>query len=300
MPESEVAVAVDGRRLRLSNLEKVLWPDTGFTKGELIDYYQAVAPVMAPHLAGRALTLRRFPNGVTGQSFFEKNAPSHRPPWMGVVHMDEIDYCEVSDRAGLVWLANLAAIELHPTLARAPDFQRPDYVVFDLDPGPGADLGTCIQVACWLRGHLERLGLQSWAKTSGSKGLQLYVPFDHGPTYEQTRPFAHRLAQLLEAEHPDVVVSTQNRAARTNRVLIDWSQNTAFKTTVAVYSVRARERPTVSMPVSWDELEEALEAKRCDHLVWDAPAARARIDERGDLMAPLLHAQQPWPSKVEV
>lgn len=298
MPESAVDVEVDGRRLRLTNLEKVLWPATGFTKGQLIDYYQAVAPVLVPHLAGRALTLRRFPNGVDGQSFYEKNAPPHRPPWFEVVHMDGVDYCEVSERAGLCWVANLAAIELHPTLARAPDFDRPDHLVFDLDPGPGTDLLTCIEVGCWLRGHLDQLGLCSYAKTSGSKGLQLYVPLRAGVTYDQTRSFAHRLAELVEGEHPEVVVTTQRRAARKNRVLIDWSQNAAFKTTVAVYSVRARQRPSVSIPVRWDELEEALEDRRTEQLVWDPSSARARIEEVGDLMAPLLEPGAALPSEV--
>jgi bifunctional non-homologous end joining protein LigD len=290
-----VEVQVGHRSLKLSNLDKVLWPEAGFTKGELIDYYARVAPVMLPHVAGRPITLRRFPNGVDAPSFFEKNCPSHRPPWIPTVRMGDNSFCLLQEPAALVWVANLAAIELHPSLATGDDLERPTAIVFDLDPGPGADAVTCGQVALLLREALGSLSLTSLVKTSGSKGLQLYVPLNSDVTYEQTKPFSLALAQVLERAYPDLVVTTQDKSVRPNKVLIDWSQNTSFKTTVAVYSVRARPRPTVSTPVSWEEVEAAVEAGDADSLAFDAPAVLERVDRLGDLMAPVLATKQALP-----
>jgi len=291
-----VDVDVGGRRLKLSNLDKVLWPEAGFSKGQMIDYYARIADVMLPHVAGRPITLRRFPNGVDQQSFFEKNCPSHRPAWLSTVEMAEISYCQLSEPAALVWTANLAAIEIHPSLARREDLERPTSVVFDLDPGPGADVLTCGQVALLLRDALDMLGLTALVKTSGSKGLQLYVPLNSESSYEETRPFSLALAQVLERRHPDLVVTTQDKSVRPNKVLIDWSQNTAFKTTVSVYSLRARPRPTVSTPVSWEEVSAACDKSDADALVFEAGRVLERVNRFGDLMAPLLEVKQSLPA----
>jgi bifunctional non-homologous end joining protein LigD len=290
-----VEVQVGPRSLKLSNLDKVLWSETGFTKGELIDYYARIAPAMLPHLAGRPITLRRYPNGVDAASFFEKNCPSHRPPWLETVRMGDVSFCLLQEPADLVWVANLAAIELHPSLATRDDLERPTAIVFDLDPGPGADVLTCGKVALILREALGQLSLTSLVKTSGSKGLQLYVPLNTEITYEHTKPFSLALAQVLERAHPDLVVTTQDKSVRPNKVLIDWSQNTSFKTTVAVYSVRARSQPTVSTPVTWEEVEAAGEAGDPGALVFDAPAVLDRFERLGDLMAPVLTLEQQLP-----
>ncbi|HEY2302941.1 MAG TPA: non-homologous end-joining DNA ligase [Acidimicrobiales bacterium] len=300
MASDQINVEMGGRQLRLSNLEKVLWPEAGFTKGQMIDYYARIAEVMVPHLAARPITLRRYPNGVDGQSFFEKNCPSHRPPWLPVTDMTDrhgktISFCLLEEQAALVWTANLAAIELHPALARGDRLDQPTSVVFDLDPGPGADVITCGRVALLIRETLEALGLMSWVKTSGSKGLQLYVPLNSEITYEQTRPFSLALAQVLERAHPDLVVTTQDKSVRPNRVLIDWSQNTEFKTTVAVYALRARSRPTVSTPLTWEELEEAVDAGDAARLVFETAQVLDRVADHGDLMAPLLRIKQSLP-----
>jgi bifunctional non-homologous end joining protein LigD len=295
-----VDVEIGGRQLQLSNLDKVLWPETGFTKGQMIDYYARIAEVMVPHLAGRPITLRRWPNGVEGQSFFEKNCPSHRPPWVPTVgytdrHGKSIQFCLLQEQASLVWTANLAAIELHPSLAKGDDIQRPMSIVFDLDPGPGTDVVTCGRVALMLREALEHLKLTALVKTSGSKGMQLYVPLNTDVTYEQTKPFSLALAQVLERAHPDLIVTTMDKAVRANRVFIDWSQNTDFKTTISVYSLRARPRPTASTPVTWDEIEAAVKRDDAGRLTFEATQVLERVDKMGDLMAPLLTTKQKLP-----
>jgi bifunctional non-homologous end joining protein LigD len=295
---ASVEVQIGDRTLKLSNLDKVLWPEAGFTKGQLIDYYARIAPVMVPHVADRPITLRRYPNGVDGQSFFEKNCPSHRPAWVPTIKMGDVSFCLLEEPAALVWVANLAAIELHPSLARGEDLERPAAIVFDLDPGPGADVLTCARVGLLLREALSSLSLTSLIKTSGSKGLQLYVPLNTPVTYKETKPFSLALAQVLERAHPDLVVTTQDKSVRPNKVLIDWSQNTSFKTTVSVYSVRARPRPTVSTPVTWDEIESALDAGDPDELVFEAPAVLERVEQLGDLMAPVLELEQGLPKLV--
>lgn len=293
--QERVEVRVDNRTLSLSNLDKVLWPEAGFTKGQLIDYYSRIAEVMVPHVARRPMTLRRWPNGVKGQSFFEKNCPSHHPPWVESVQMGDVRYCTLDEPAALVWVANLAAIELHPSLARAPDLEVPTAVVFDLDPGAPADILTCARVGFILRSALERLGLETWPKTSGSKGLQIYAPLNSGARYDRVKPFAQAVAQLLERDHPDLVVSNMEKAIRKDKVLIDWSQNTASKTTVSVYSIRALDRPSVSTPVTWDELDAALSAADPSMLRFGPDEVLARVEELGDLHAPVVERRQELP-----
>jgi len=294
-------IEVQGRQLKLSNLEKVLYPAAGFTKQQIIDYYVRIAPAMLPHLQGRALTRKRYPNGVDEEFFYEKNAPQHRPDWVKTAPIwsegnhRTVHYILANDLATLVWLANLAAIELHPSLALAKDITCPTMMVFDLDPGPPANIVQCCQVAFWLREIFEKFGLKSFPKTSGSKGLQVYVPLNTATTYDETKGFARALAQLLEHEHPQMVVSDMKKNLRTGKVFVDWSQNDEHKTTVAVYSLRARERPTVSTPVSWDEVEKTLKKKDAGLLVFEAKQAVARMEKLGDLFAPVLELKQRLP-----
>jgi len=298
-------VEVDGRELKLTNLDKVLYPQAGFTKGEVVDYYAKVAPTLVPHLAGRALTLRRFPEGVddTDAAFFEKRCPKHRPEWVKTTRVlagpnsGYIDYCVCEDRATLVWMAQLAAIELHPSLSLGKKHERPTVLAFDLDPGPPAEVLACSRVALRLREVLDHVGLQSFVKTSGSKGLQLYVPLNTQTDYEETRPFAQALAQLLAKQTPDEVIAKMGKKTlREGKVLIDWYQNNERKTTIAVYSLRARERPTVSTPVTWEELESAVEKDDADSLVFEAGDVLERIDQHGDLFAPVLELKQKLPA----
>ncbi|QYC44832.1 Putative DNA ligase-like protein [Nonomuraea coxensis DSM 45129] len=287
----KVPVKVDGRELTLSNLDKVLYPDCGFTKAEVIDYYTRIAPVLLPHLAGRPLTVKRYPNGVTGQFFFEKNAPEHTPDWVRRVNLpapgstknrESIDFALVEDLPTLVYYANLAALELHVPQWRVDDDGEalpPDTIVFDLDPGAPATIVQCAEVALMLREALKAEGLAARPKTSGSKGMQLCADWDCG---EEPSAYARKLARLLEKEHPKQVVSVMAKAARPGKVFIDWSQNNPAKTTVAPYSLRARERPTVSTPLTWKEVES------CEHpedLVFTAPDVLARAENRGDLFA---------------
>jgi bifunctional non-homologous end joining protein LigD len=295
-----VEVQVDGRTLTLTNLAKVMYPATGFTKAQVIDYYQRVAPAMLPHLRGRPLTRVRYPHGVGDKFFFEKNKPAALPDWVKtakVTHKGEaIDFVVCDDRATLVWLANLAALELHPQLhlADAPD--RPTVVVFDLDPGLPAALRECCQVALWVREVLEAVGLRCWPKVSGGKGLQLYAPLNTPTTYEATKEFANAIARLLERQHPDDVLSKMSKELRKGKVFIDWSQNDQVKTTVAAYSLRAQPRPTASAPVTWDEVEAAVEAKDASALVFEAEAVLERVAERGDLFAPVATVKQKLPA----
>jgi bifunctional non-homologous end joining protein LigD len=288
-------VDASGRRLSLSNLDKVLWPETGTTKGDMIGYYSAVVPVMLPHLSGRPVTLRRFPDGVDGESFFEKNCPSHRPPWVSTVKMGDVGYCLVEEPAALVWTANLAAIELHPTLATVPHLDRPSFVVFDLDPGEPAGIVECARVALLVREILGQLELACWPKTSGSKGLQLYAPLNNATTYAESEPFAKAVAQLLERWHPELVVSQQQKSLRKGKVLIDWSQNTASKTTVCAYSMRARPVPTVSAPLAWEEVEHAAAEGDQGALTFRWEEVLKRVERFGDLMAEVLTRRQRLP-----
>ena len=292
-PESrKVSVQVEGQTLTLSNLDKVLYPAAGFTKAQVIDYYERVAPVLLPHIASRPVTIKRYPEGVDGQFFFQKNAPKH-PDWVPTASIaspgstksrDTIDYILGGDLPTLIWAANLAALELHTPMWRYPSLGKPDLLVFDLDPGQPATVVQCCAVALELRPLLEELGLQSVAKTSGGKGLQLYAPVKN-MTSQETSDLAKELAERLEQEQPELVVSRMTKALRPGKVLIDWSQNNSAKTTVAPYSLRARERPTVSTPVTWDEVQAC---KRAADLVFTADDVVARVAESGDLFAGTL------------
>jgi bifunctional non-homologous end joining protein LigD len=295
------AIEVQGRQLKLSNLEKILYPAAGFTKQQVIDYYIRIAPAMLPHLHERPLTRKRYPNGVDEEFFYEKNAPQHRPDWVKTVpiwsgsNRRTVHYILADDLPTLVWLANLAAIELHPSLSLAKDVTCPTMMVFDLDPGLPANIVQCCQVGMWLREIFEHFNLQSFAKTSGSKGLQIYVPLNTPTSYDKTKLFAHALAQVLEHDHPEMVVSDMKKTVRTGKVLVDWSQNDEHKTTIAVYSLRARERPTVSTPVTWNEVEHALKKKDANLLVFEAAQTVKRVEKMGDLFAPLLTLKQSLP-----
>lgn len=296
-------VEVEGRELKLTNLDKVLYPKAGFTKGEMVDYYAKVAPAMIPHLAGRAVTLRRFPEGVEDMdaAFFEKRCPKHRPKWVKTArveagpHAGKIDFCVCDGLPTLVWMAQLAAIELHPSLSRARAPKRPTVLVFDLDPGPPANIVDCCRVGLRLRDMFGHFGVECFPKTSGSKGLQVYVPLNSKVDYETTKPFAKAIAQLLEKQTPDEVVSKMKKVEREGKVFVDWSQNHQRKTTIAVYSLRARERPTVSTPVAWDEVEQAAGHEDADSLVFEANEVLKRIETHGDLFAPVLDLQQELP-----
>jgi bifunctional non-homologous end joining protein LigD len=295
-------IQVEARKLRLSNREKVMYPSTGFTKGQLVDYYADVAPVLLGHLMRRPLTLKRYPDGVDGEFFYEKRCPSHRPEWVTTAavrsdRLDEkIDYCVVEDLPTLIWVANLAGIELHPSLSRAQDIEAPTSLVFDLDPGAPAGLKECARVALQIRELFDTLGLQCLAKSSGSKGMQVYVPLNTPVTYGQTKPFARAVAELLEKQHPKLVLSRMSKSLRGGKVLIDWSQNDPHKTTVCVYSLRARERPAVSTPLMWEEVEQASRWRRERELSLEPAALLARVEQHGDLFAPLNELVQGLPT----
>jgi len=299
-------IEVQGRSLRLSNRGKVLYPRAGFTKGALIDYYAAIAPVLLPHLAGRPLTLKRYPNGVERPHFYEKRCPAHRPDWVKTApiwserHKQRIDYCLVDDLPTLLWVANLASIELHTSLSPASDIDTPTAVVFDLDPGEPAGMLECARVALMLRDMFDNLELRSLIKSSGSKGLQVYVPLNTPVTYEQTKGFARAVAELLETRHPQLVVSRMAKRLRAGKVLIDWSQNDVHKTTVCVYSLRAGERPTISTPFDWDELDRLSRGRRAGppRLSAEPKALIERARSDGDRFSAMLTLRQRLPELV--
>ncbi|MCA1692937.1 MAG: non-homologous end-joining DNA ligase [Actinobacteria bacterium] len=305
-PANALEVTVEGRQLKLSNMDKVLYPEAGFTKGQVIDYYTRIAPVLLPHLRQRPLTLKRYPNGVDQQFFYEKNCPKHRPPWVATVPVwsarskADVNYCLANDLPTLVWVANLASLELHTQLSWATDVQQPSMLVFDLDPGPPATIVECARVGFLLKEVLDGLGLASFPKTSGSKGLQLYAPLNTSVTYNDTKPFAHALARLLEERHPELVVSSMKKELRHGKILIDWSQNDDSKTTVCVYSLRARPRPTVSSPVTWDEVARVLDAGDPAQLSFEAGAVLDRVGRDGDLFTPVLEMEQGLPKAPPV
>ncbi len=291
--QQKVTVQVEGRTLTLSNLAKVLYPEVGFTKGEVIDYYLRIAPVLLPHIAGRPLTFKRYPDGVAGKFFYEKNAPVHRPNWVPTRELaapsssrsaKTVRYVIAGDTPTLIWAANLADLEIHTPMWRVPHIGEPDLLVFDLDPGPPATILECAQVAQLLRPLLDELGLRALPKSSGSKGMQLYAAVS-GWTSTQTSDLAHTLADHLAATRPDLVVSTMTKADRAGKVLIDWSQNNAAKTTAAPYSLRAMTRPTASTPLTWAEV---AACRAPADLAFTAPQVLARVTEHGDLLAPLL------------
>jgi bifunctional non-homologous end joining protein LigD len=296
--ENRVEVAVGERTLSLSNLEKMMYPGVGFTKAQVIDYYARIAPVMLPHVSGRCMTLRRWPDGVDGPSFFNKRCPAHRPDWLevsigpgdrdGAVH-----YCRLEEEASLVWTANLAALELHAPMARSADLDTPTIMVFDLDPGAPAGMKECCQVAVELRQILAAVDLQAFPKTSGSKGLQVYVPLNSPHTHEHASSFALAVGQLLARDHPDQVLVEMTRSLRPGKVFVDWSQNSHYKTTVAAYSLRARDRPTVSTPLDWDEVAAGASG---EPLVFEASQVLERVESRGDLFGPVVDLVQSLPA----
>jgi len=305
MPD-KAELMVEGRKLPVSNLNKVLYPKAGFTKGQVIDYYIRIAPVLLPHLKDRPLTMKRYPNGVDGMFFYEKNCPSHRPNWVKTAkvwshgNQRDMHYCLAQDLPTLVWAANLADLELHTSLARKKDVAKPTMMVFDLDPGPPADIVQCCQVGIWLRDLLAEMKLKSWAKTSGSKGLQVYVPLNTPATFDQTKALSRALAEHLEREHPELVVHRMLKSLRGGKVLVDWSQNDEHKTTVNVYSLRAKDYPTVSTPVTWKEVETCLKKKDPKLLTFTSDQVLERVAELGDLFEPIETLKQKLPKKWEL
>ena len=302
MSGKSVEVVVEGRQLKLSNLDKVLYPKAGFTKGQVIDYYTRIAPAVLPHLRDRTLTLKRYPNGVDDEYFYEKQSPKHRPEWVRTQPVwsqgngRNVDFTLCNDLPTLVWLANLADLELHTNLSLARDVFAPTMMVYDLDPGPPATIVECCRVGLWIRELFEKLDIATFAKTSGSKGLQLYIPLNIKVTYDDTKPLAHAIAELLEREHPELVISRMSKLAREGKVFVDWSQNDRIKTTVSVYSLRARDQPTVSTPVAWDEVEACLAKGDPDLLRFTSDEVLARFAEKGDLFEPVLSLKQKLPA----
>lgn len=302
--ETSVEVKIEGRTLKLTNLEKVLYPEVGFTKAQVIDYYTRIAPIILAHTRDHPLTLKRYPNGVDAEFFYEKNCPKHRPPWVETATVwsggnnRDMYYCLAQDLPTLVWLAQIATLEFHTSLSKAQKLPQPCTLVFDLDPGPPATIVECSRIGLMLRDVFRDHGLECNAKTSGSKGLQLYVPLNTPVTYEETKVVSKGLAQLFEEQHPDLVVHKQLKELRKGRVLIDWSQNDQYKTTVNVYSLRARTRPTVSTPVSWDEVERCFKSGDPSHLVFDSEQVLARVEKLGDLFEPVAKKKQKLPKSL--
>ncbi|MDW3217909.1 MAG: non-homologous end-joining DNA ligase [Acidimicrobiales bacterium] len=298
MAESErVHVEVDGHKLAVSNLEKVLYPLVSFTKAQVIDYYVRIAPYMLPHIEDRGITLRRWPDGVTESSFFEKRCPSHRPGWVGTClgpgdRRGGIEYCRLDSIAALAWTANLAALEIHSPMARCGQIDSPSMLVFDLDPGEPATIIECCQIALEIQDVLETVGLRSFGKTSGSKGMQLYVPLNTPHEHEHASDFALAVAQLLEKKLPKQVLSNMTKKLRKGKIFIDWSQNSRHKTTIAPYSMRAKDRPTVSTPITWDEVADGADG---EHLSFEVADVLDRVDEFGDLFADTLTLEQELP-----
>ena len=296
-------VTVEGKQLQVSNLDKVLYPRAGFTKAQVIDYYVRIAPVLLPHLKDRPLTLKRYPEGVDQEFFYEKQCPNYRPGWVKTARVQTtnkvVNFCLANNLSTLVWAANLADLELHTSLSCAPDIECPTMVVFDLDPGLPADIIQCCEVAFWLKEKLEKRGLQSFPKTSGSKGLQIYIPINTKTNYDVTKTFAKNMAEALEREHPDRIVSKMAKILRKGKVFVDWSQNDVHKTTVCVYSLRAKEQPTVSTPVTWDEVDGALKKRDSKLLTFLSDETLERVGEHGDLFEPVLNLKQKLKS-VEV
>jgi bifunctional non-homologous end joining protein LigD len=296
-PRRTSELLIEDKTLQVSNLDKVLYPKTGFTKAQVINYYIQISKALLPHLEGRPLTLKRYPEGVEGPYFYEKTCPSHRPQWVKTIPVwsehkqDHIHYCVANNLATLVWAANLADLELHTSLSRTNDIQRPTMMVFDLDPGPPADIRDCAEIALWLNALLKKLELKSFAKTSGSKGLQVYVPLNTKTSYEETKTFSKFIAESLERQHPKRVVSKMAKALRKGKVFVDWSQNDDHKTTVCVYSLRAKEIPTVSTPITWKEVERGQHAK----LFFETNDVLKRVERFGDLFFPVLDVRQKLP-----
>jgi bifunctional non-homologous end joining protein LigD len=300
MPAKQ-SLDINGTKVDVTNLKKVFYPKPGFTKGDVIDYYVRISPVLLPHLKDRPITLKRYPDGVEGFFFYEKKCPAHRPKWIKTTKVSkseggEINYCVINDLPSLVWAANLADLELHTFLHQAPSIGRPTTIAFDLDPGPPADIVLCCKVGLWLKSVFEALQMESFAKTSGSKGLQVYVPINSAATYDRTKAFAHAVAELLESQSPETVVSKMQKSLRRGKVLVDWSQNDDHKTTVNVYSLRAKDYPTVSTPVTWEEVDAVVRKRKASDLSFESKEVLKRVQKMGDLFAPVLHLKQKLPA----
>jgi bifunctional non-homologous end joining protein LigD len=292
---------VNGTKVDVTNLDKIFYPKAGFTKGDVIDYYVRISSVLLPHLKNRPITLKRYPDGVEGFFFYEKKCPTHRPAWVKTTKVaksegGEINYCVINDLPSLIWAANLADLELHTFLHKAPSIHRPTAIAFDLDPGPPADIILCCKVSLWLKDLFKALHMESFAKTSGSKGLQVYVPINGAVTYEKTKAFSHAIAELLESQFPDTVVSNMQKSRRPGKVLVDWSQNDDHKTTVSVYSLRAKDFPTVSTPVTWEEVEAAVRRPKAADLSFVSGEVLKRVEKMGDIFARVLSLKQKLPS----
>ena len=292
---------VGGTKVDVTNLDKIFYPKAGFTKGDVIDYYVRISSVLIPHLKERPITLKRYPDGVEGLYFYEKKCPDHRPEWVKTTKVaksegGDINYCVINDLPSLIWAANLADLELHTFLHKAPSIRRPTALAFDLDPGPPADIVLCCQVGLWLKALFDALKMESFAKTSGSKGLQVYIPINGPVTYDKTKAFSHAIAELLESQSPEAVVSNMQKSRRAGKVLVDWSQNDDHKTTVNVYSLRAKEYPSVSTPVTWEEVEAVVRTKNATSLQFVSKEVLKRVEKAGDLFAPVLSLKQKLPS----
>ena len=296
-PRTEVSVEVGDRTLKLSNLEKVIYPEVGFTKAQVVDYFVRIAPIMLDHIGDRGITMRRFPDGPDGTTFFSKRCPDWKPDWMDAVlgpgeSSGPIEYCKFSEVAALAWAANLAALEIHSPMARSHDIESPTMVVYDLDPGPNTSIVECAQIALVLVDVLDLVGLKGWPKTSGGKGMQIYVPLNTPHTHQHASGFARATGQLIERDMPDRVTTTMAKSARPGKIFIDWSQNSRHKTTIAPYSLRARPEPTVSTPVTWDEVSDCADG---EPLSFTAPDVLERVAALGDLFAPTVSVEQELP-----
>jgi bifunctional non-homologous end joining protein LigD len=295
------SVEVDGHTLRLTNLRKVLYPEVGFTKAAVLDYYARIAPTLLPHIRGRAMTLKRYPDGVAGPHFYDKHCAG-RPDWLPTAAMwserkgDDIHFCRIDDTASLLWTVNHGNLEMHPLLSIVPDFDTPTTLAFDLDPGEPAGLLEAAELALVLRDMLAGVGLQTWAKASGSRGVQVYAPLNSRAGFDAAKAFARNVAEVMAARMPDRVVARMDKGLRSGKVLLDWSQNDRHKSTVAAYSLRAKlDRPTVSVPVSWRELEDTVDGGRADALLIAPEETLERVKEHGDLFAPVLTCVQQLP-----
>ena len=301
---SEVDVTIGGQQMRLSNLDKVLYPSVGFTKGQVIDYYVRIGETVLPHVRDRPMTMARYPNGVTGEMFYQKRCPDHRPEFVRLTRVwsettkRNLSYCVIDDVPSIIYLVNLAALELHPFLAHSDDIYTPTYMTFDLDPGPGATLVDCSRVAVQLRDLLRQAGLECFPKSSGKKGMHLSVPLNTPCSYDDTKGFSRALAMLLEKYHPEQVTSNMRKDLRTGKVFVDWSQNDEHKSTVCVYSLRVFERPTVSTPLLWEEVEGAVKTGKPESLVFETEQVLERVQRLGDLYEPVLTMKQKLPSLV--
>jgi bifunctional non-homologous end joining protein LigD len=298
-----VKVSINGRRLALTNLDKVFYPEAHFSKADVLNYYMGISPYILPHVTGRLLTMKRYPDGVTGEFFYEKSCPAYKPDWLSVTEagrMKKVAYCTIEDEAGLIWIVNLAALELHTMLSRSQDVSRPTMVVFDLDPGEGMDILDCAEAGVSLREMLSGLGLQCYPKTSGGKGLHVYIPLNTQVSFRETKDFAHAVALMMQERYPDAIVSNMRKALRKRRIFVDWSQNDEHKTTVCAYSLRAQPMPTVSTPLTWEEVEMAVRKKDGAMLYFEVKDVLQRAHEQGDLFKPVAVAEQELPAAARL